>query len=130
MKFDLHPHQHHALAKLRACPVAGYRRPMVQAPTGAGKTMLAAAIVDGALAKGKRVLFMVPFLSLVDQTVAAFAAQGIASVGVMQGYHPMTDATQPVQVASIQTLQRRRLPQADIVLIDEAHRWFDSSASG
>ena len=39
-----------------------------------------------------------------DQTVAAFAAQGIASVGVMQGYHPMTDAQQPVQVASIQTL--------------------------
>ena len=65
---------------------------MVQAPTGAGKTVLAAAIVDGALAKGKRVLFTVPFLSLVDQTVAALAAQGIASVGVMQGYHPMTDA--------------------------------------
>ena len=58
---------------------------MVQAPTGAGKTILAAAIADGALAKGKRVLFVVPFLSLVDQTVAAFAAQGIASVGVMQG---------------------------------------------
>ena len=42
---------------------------MVQAPTGAGKTVLAAAIVEGALAKGKRVLFTVPFLSLVDQTV-------------------------------------------------------------
>ena len=36
----------------------------------------------------------------------------------------MTDAGQPVQVASLQTLQRRRLPQADIVIIDEAHRWF------
>ncbi len=37
-------------------------------------------------------LFVVPFLSLVDQTVAAFAEQGINSIGVMQGYHPMTDA--------------------------------------
>ena len=36
----------------------------------------------------------------------------------------MTDAGQPVQVASMQTLQRRRLPPADIVIIDEAHRWF------
>lgn len=37
----------------------------------------------------------------------------------------MTDGSQPVQVASTQTLQRRKLPTADIVLVDEAHRWFD-----
>ena len=43
----------------------------------------------------------------------------------MQGYHPGTDGSQPVQVASIQTLMRRKLPAADIVLVDEAHRWFD-----
>jgi len=125
MKFALHAHQQKALDDLRASLLAGRRRPMVQAPTGAGKTVLAAAIVDGALAKGKRVLFTVPFLSLVDQTVGALSAQGIASVGVIQGYHPQTDASQPVQVASIQTLQRRRLPKADIVIVDEAHRWFD-----
>ena len=77
MKFDLHPHQTRALDTLRTSLLAGYRRPMVQAPTGAGKTVIAAAIVDGALAKGKRVLFVVPFLSLVDQTVAAFVGQGI-----------------------------------------------------
>lgn len=124
MKSALHPHQHLALAKLRASLIAGYRRPLIQAPTGAGKTILAASITDGAMAKGKRVLFVVPFLSLVDQTVAAFAEQGITSVGVMQAQHPMTDASQPVQVASLQTLQRRRLPAADIVIIDEAHRWF------
>lgn len=125
MRSALHPHQHLALEKLRASLIAGCRRPVIQAPTGAGKTILAAAIADGALTKGKRVLFVVPFLSLVDQTVAAFAAQGIASVGVMQAQHPLTDAAQPVQVASLQTLRRRRLPPADIVIIDEAHRWFD-----
>lgn len=124
MTFLLHPHQERALADLRASLSSGHRRPMLQAPTGAGKTVLAASIVQGALAKGKRVLFVVPFLSLVDQTVAAFGAQGIACVGVMQGFHPMTDGTQPVQVASVQTLQRRMLPLADIVIVDEAHRWF------
>ncbi|WP_427026557.1 DEAD/DEAH box helicase (plasmid) [Aureimonas ureilytica] len=124
MRYQLHEHQSRALDMLRASLMAGKRRPMVQAPTGFGKTLLSAAIIEGALAKGKRVLFVVPFLSLIEQTVDAFAAQGIASVGVMQGYHPLTDAAQPVQVCSMQTLQRRRLPKADLVLIDEAHRWY------
>src|SRR4051812_30846312 len=124
MRSALHPHQHLAMARLRQALIAGYRRPIIQAPTGAGKTVLAAAIVDGALGKGKRVVFVVPFLSLAEQTVAAFTAQGIACIGVMQARHPMTDARQPVQVASLQTLRRRSLPPADIVIIDEAHRWF------
>jgi DNA repair protein RadD len=124
MRAVLHDHQTRALESLRSSLMAGNRRPMLQAPTGAGKTILAAAIVDGALAKGKRVLFVVPFLSLIDQTLAAFAAQGITCTGAIQGYHPATDGTQPVQVASLQTLQRRRLPQADVVIVDEAHRWF------
>ena len=124
MRFELHDHQARALDALRASLLAGKRRPMVQAPTGAGKTVLAAAIVDGALKKGKRVLFTVPFLNLIDQTVEAFSRRAINAVGVMQGYHPQTDGAQPVQVASIQTLQRRRIPDADVVIIDEAHRWF------
>ena len=124
MKFDLHPHQARALMALKSSLLAGARRPMVQAPTGSGKTVLAVSMVTGALAKGNRILFVVPFLSLIEQTVAAFKAQGIDAVGVMQGYHWMTDGSQPVQVASIQTLQRRRLPSADLVIVDEAHRWF------
>jgi superfamily II DNA or RNA helicase len=43
----------------------------------------------------------------------------------MQGYHPLTDGSQPVQVCSMQTLQRRRLPKADLVIVDEAHRWYE-----
>lgn len=104
--------------------MAGHRRPMVQAPTGAGKTVLASAIVEGALAKGNRVLFVVPFLDLIDQTFARFAEQGITCTAAIQGQHPATDASQPVQIASIQTLQRRKLPQADVVVVDEAHRLY------
>lgn len=125
MKFTLNPHQELAIDMLRRSLASGHKRPMLQAPTGAGKTILSAAIVEGALRKGNPVLFVVPFLSLVDQTVEKFSEQGISSVGVMQGYHPQTDGEQPVQVASVQTLMRRSLPDAGIVLIDEAHRWFD-----
>lgn len=121
----LFAHQESAVAMLRASLAGGKRRPMVQAPTGFGKTMLGAAIVEGALRKGKRVLFTVPALSLVDQTVESFWNEGIADVGVIQGLHDMTNAARPVQVASVQTLMRRDIPRADIVIIDEAHRWYD-----
>lgn len=122
----LRPHQERAIEALRVSLATGHRRPMLQAPTGFGKTLTAAHIIQRALDKGNRVIFTVPALSLVDQTVAAFAAEGIRSVGVMQGYHPATDAEQPVQVCSVQTLARRQKPDAAIVVIDEAHLAFKS----
>ena len=97
--------------------------------TGFGKTLLAAAIIEGALAKNKRVIFTVPARSLVDQTVKAFWDDGIRDVGVIQAWNPMTDWSRPVQVASVQTLQRRPIPNADFVIIDECHRWFDLYAT-
>ena len=128
MNRDLFPHQERALSMLRASLMAGKRRPMLQAPTGFGKTMLAAVVVEGAMAKGKRVVFVVPALSLIDQTVEAFEAEGISGydIGVMQGWHERTNPACPIQVASVQTLQRRKLPEADVVVIDEAHRMFEA----
>lgn len=113
-----------ALEELRSAIGQGCRRPMVQAPTGFGKTVLSAAIVERAQQRGKRVLFTVPAISLVDQTVEAFWAQGIRDIGVIQAQHAMTDWSKPIQVASVQTLQKRTLPRADVALIDEAHKWF------
>jgi DNA repair protein RadD len=125
MNRELHEHQKLAEAQLRESLRSGHRRPLIQSPTGSGKTVLAAAIVEKALAKGKRVIFTVPKLSLIDQTVERFNEEGIKAIGVVQGYHPDTDAAQPVQVCSIQTLRRRKLPEADLVLIDEAHEVHD-----
>jgi DNA repair protein RadD len=122
----LRPHQEKAIALLRASLGSGHRRPMIQAPTGFGKTVLASTIVQGALAKRKRVIFTVPSVDLVEQTVEAFWADGIRDVGVLQGNHPMTDYSRPVQIASLQTLARRGIPAADIVVVDEAHRRYDS----
>lgn len=121
---SLRPHQALAIDRLRQALASGSKRPMLQAPTGAGKTVLAAAIIDLARAKGKRVIFTVPAISLIDQTAREFYAEGIRDVGVIQADHPMTDPSKPVQIASIQTLQRRWVPEADLVLIDEAHRVF------
>ena len=125
MNRELRPHQAKAIEMLRQSLGSGKRRPVLQAPTGFGKTLLAAAIIEGALAKNKRVIFTVPALELVEQTVRAFWNDGIRDVGVIQAWNPMTDWSRPVQVASVQTLQRRPIPEADFVIIDECHRWFD-----
>lgn len=121
----LRPLQIVALDLLKKSLASGCKRPMLQCPTGFGKTVLASAIVQGALSKGNRVIFCVPAISLIDQTVRSFYADGITDVGVFQGNHELTNPAKPVQIASIQTLSRRRIPHADIVVIDEAHRWFE-----
>jgi superfamily II DNA or RNA helicase len=118
----LRPYQQEALAALKQSIGQGVRRIMLGAPTGAGKTEIAAAIVDGALQKGNRVAFVVPAISLVDQTVERFWQRGIRDVGVIQANHSMTDWSRPVQVCSIQTLaSRRTFPEAQVVVFDEAH---------
>jgi superfamily II DNA or RNA helicase len=130
----LRPHQVHLIAQIDAAIVAGERRIVAQAPTGFGKTIVAAAITRQALEQNQRVIFTVPAISLIDQTVEKFWNEGIRDVGVIQASHPSTDYSRPIQIASVQTLQRRyraidqlsrSVPAADLVLVDEVHRWFD-----
>lgn len=121
---QLRPHQQQALSALRASLMARKRRPLLQAPTGAGKTRIAAEIIKGAYRKGNRVLFVVPALSLIDQSVSAFESEGILDVGVIQAAHERTDPTCRVQVASVQTLMKRTMPACDIAIVDECHKWF------
>lgn len=117
----LRPHQAKAIDLLRQSLGKGNRRVVVAMPTGAGKTVTAAEIIKGALAKGKNVTFTAPAVSLIDQTVSAFLAQGIADIGVMQANHPRTNAAAKVQVATVQTLARREMPESSLVIVDEAH---------
>ena len=121
---ELRDYQKSTIDKLRQSLGAGKKRPVVQAPTGAGKTVIAAAIVRMARERGKSVIFTVPAISLIDQTVERFAQNGILEVGVMQGAHELTDRDQPVQVCSVQTLARRTIPDADLVIVDECHVMF------
>jgi len=121
LRKDLRPHQISAIDMLRASLGKGFRRVVVQMPTGAGKTVTAARIIERALAKGNRVIFTAPAVNLIDQTVTAFEAEGIRDIGVMQANHPRTDRHAKVQVASVQTLARRDIPQAAMVIVDECH---------
>ncbi len=123
----MRPYQQQALDDIRASVRGGVKRLVVQAATGAGKTKLAAAIVEGALSKNGRVAFCVPAISLVDQTIESFWDEGIRDVGVIQANHAMTDWSKPVQVCSIQTIKRRgTYPEAKVVIFDEIHQFHEA----
>lgn len=124
---DLYPHQQEALDQLRQSIMAGKSRPLLQAPTGAGKTVLAAHIVTGIRRRMKRVCFVVPSLGLIDQTFDRFVENGIdpSDMGVIQGDHHWRRPQAPIQIATAQTLARRDLPEVDFVVVDEAHIRFD-----
>lgn len=120
---ELRPYQAAAVEALRSHVRAGRRRVLLQLPTGGGKTVLASSIIHSARVNyDARVLFFAHRLELVNQTVRQLAKWGVTEVGVMRGKDARTDATQPVQVGTVQTLSRRTAPAADIVFVDEAHR--------
>lgn len=122
----LRDYQAAAIDRLRQSLASGRKRPVLMAPTGAGKTRVAAEIISRARAKSKRVAFTVPAISLVDQTIEALSAEGIREVGVMQADHVMSDASKPVQVCSVHTIARRSFPETDLVLVDECHRMYEA----
>ena len=121
---SLRPDQHEALDSLRQAMCDNLKHVVMQASTGFGKTLLAAELVMRARAKEKKALFIVPAISLIDQTVEMFTSQGISEydIGVLQANHRQTDGLAPIQVASVQTLVRREMPPADVVMIDEVHK--------
>ena len=118
---ELRDYQTESLDKLRAGLRAGTKRQILTLPTGAGKTVVAAALTELAVAKGNRVLFIADRQTLVDQTVARFAEHGIEAHTVMQS--DLCDRA-PVQVASVQTLKSRGFPPEGavrLVIVDECH---------
>ncbi len=88
-------------------------------PTGAGKTTVFAEIVRKAHAKNKHVLIVVHRTELVEQIAERIKAVGVSAGIVSKDYVP--DDEKEVQVATIQTLNRREKPKAEIVIIDECH---------
>jgi DNA repair protein RadD len=120
MKPVLRDYQLAAVEQARAAIRAGAKNILICAPTGSGKTVIASHLVDECKTKGRRAAFVVDRLSLIEQTSMAFQRCGIDH-GVIQASHPRFRPSEPVQVCSIQTLARRRWPDAQLIVVDEAH---------
>lgn len=119
---QLREYQVQAIDSIRAAVRGGVRKMILQLPVGAGKTLLSASVVAGALDKGNKAAFVCPRIDLVDQTLGEFYKEGIVDVGVLQANHPLTRYGAPMQICSIQTLESRGYyPDAKVVFFDECH---------
>ncbi|KNC94012.1 DEAD/DEAH box helicase [Trabulsiella odontotermitis] len=97
---------------------------MVYAPTGSGKTGLAAFVIDGHVSHGLRVLMICPYTILINQTAQRFAQYGLPEdqISFIWRDHPNYDPSLQIQIASADTLIRRDFPQdIDLLIVDEAH---------
>jgi DNA repair protein RadD len=122
---QLRPYQERAIDDLRAAYKRGRRAPCLVLPTGAGKTVVASAIISAAIERSRRVLFLAHRVELIDQTVAKLENAGITDVRMIRATHNLGSPTAPVTVASIPTLVGKRwrdnLPDATLVVFDECH---------
>jgi len=118
---DLRPYQSVAVESVRNAFRTGKKRPLLVAPTGAGKTVIFSYITHHAFVKGHRTTILVHRAELLTQTHKALVKMGVPHGLVAAGKTP--DPTQLVQVASVQTLVRRldKFTTPDLIIVDEAH---------
>ena len=118
---ELREHQQSALQHLREGFEAGHTRQLLYAPTGAGKTECAIAIMHEYAMQYKRSAMVMDRIVLVEQTSLRLGKYQIDH-GVMQSTHWRYRPSERIQVCSIQTLAKRKKMQTpDLLLYDETH---------
>lgn len=99
-----------------------HRRLIWVSPTGTGKAVLIARVARRLLRVGKRVLILVHTREILRHVRDCLIADGIGakSVGIVWARNEGRPEA-PIQLASVQTIQHRDLPDVDAVILDEAH---------
>ena len=99
----------------------GIKKVLIVAPTGSGKTLISTNIIQDAVSKGRKVLFLIHRDVLAEQTATTLKLNGIDSGFIMGSKR--SDLSCQVQVASVQTLAVRDNIgfEPDLVFYDEAH---------
>ena len=118
---ELRSSQGLALDQARDLMRQGFRAGVIAAPCGFGKSVVACAFIESAIAKGKRVWFGVDRQILVNDMSAKLFSFDI-NHGVIMSGHPNFRPHLPVQVVSFQTLEKRGwADDIDLLIVDEAH---------
>jgi len=121
---NLRPYQASAIDALREGIRAGHRKQLLVAPTGAGKTEIAMALVQEAERKFSRTAFLIDRISLCDQTSSRYDVNQIPH-GVIQADHWRWRPYERHQICSVQTLARRGLSEGtSLIIVDEAHTMY------
>lgn len=130
---QLRPYQEEAFGHVFAEWDDGHKKTLVVMPTGTGKTIVFAKIVEECVRRGYRVLIMAHRGELLDQAAdKIFKATGLRS-SVEKAERSCLGEWYRVVVGSVQTLMHeRRLKQFpqdyfDVIIIDEAHHCVSPS---
>jgi superfamily II DNA or RNA helicase len=124
MPYTLRPQQETFEDAIRAAFGRGSRAVLATAPTGFGKGVVLADMAFKAAQKGRDVLVVTHRRQVVLQLQEHCYNAGMPAGIIMGNIEPDKDAK--VQVASIQTLQRRKfsgVKTPGFVLVDEAHQY-------
>src|SRR5262249_30227485 len=124
---SLRPYQLDTIERVESLLRGGQvRHPLIVAPTGSGKTVVASELVTRAHQRGEKSLFLVHRRELIRKSSNKPSDIGLEHGIIAAGFPTSPD--EPAQVASIQTLHSRairgtalELPPADWVFVDEAH---------
>src|SRR4051812_6020437 len=108
----LRPYQAEVIARIDAAIAAGYRRLLVVAPTGAGKTVIAAALATTAIEQALRALFLAHRRELIIQASGKLYDAGVDHGILLPGFPPRLG--EPVQVGSVWTVHGRAIRTSTI----------------
>jgi DNA repair protein RadD len=123
---ELRLYQAEVIEKIEHTIAEGQRRIINVAPTGAGKTIIAAEIIQRWVAARKNVLVLAHTREIIKQISEKLFSRRIMHGVIQAGF--TSRPLEHVQVASIQSLWTRamrthcmELPRADLLVIDECH---------
>jgi len=99
----------------------GIKNIVLQAPTGCGKTVLTAFMIQETVRRGFICLFNVHRRELINQSCQTFKDVGIPFGIIAAGYSE--NINRPIQICSIQSLARRlhKIKKPKIIFWDECH---------
>src|SRR5512137_1716233 len=121
MSLQLREYQDASLNALRQGFASGHKSQMLYAPTGAGKTEMAIALLEATKKKGNRAAMILDRIILCDQTSQRLEKYSIDH-GVLQSGHWRYRPYENIQVCSAQTLEKRgSFPGLSLMIVDECH---------
>ena len=126
LNFEYRDYQLDCVNKIFQAWSEGKLAVMLQLPTASGKTWIFVNIAVSLLSQQQPLIIVAHQKELIEQAITKLKQLIDLPIGVIKaGVKPNPDAL--IQVASIQSLVRRELPPASLLIIDEAHHSYPQS---
>jgi len=126
--FELWPHQRRAVDEVLAAIAGGAKRIILSSPTGGGKSLAVATLIQRLTAQEKRCQLYANRKMLVEQIEKSLIAYGVdfgirAAGYEFQPYYPVQLSSVQTEHARVVKTKEQRWPlfDADVVFIDEGH---------